>query len=298
MLLLSSSKLALPWPFVFWLIMLVAVVAMPLISWWRKLRTQSWPAVQGKIVDTAIHERPVQSGIWTADLVYSCKVEGQVHAGRYKRNFDNLEEAQEFVRGLKDRSIAIHYCPSNPSHSALDEQDLRTLLEQRPPAPPELLQVTALPVSLWVKIFAYPLMAVAAAGFAMSLYVHISSLLGSVSVSQGWVFILHLGMFVVFGPGILAMSKTGYGRSISRRQLAQLPATLRYSIYVFGIYAMINFAIFWFRTADQPKHGSQGAPPWRGFSGHWMLFYLLSIALLYLGTHPKNVTAVQRSDGN
>jgi hypothetical protein len=294
MLLLSSSKLALPWPFVFWLIMLVAVVAMPLISWWRKLRTQSWPAVQGKIVDTAIHERPVQSGIWTAALVYSCKVEGQVHAGRYKRNFDNLEEAQEFVRGLKDRSIAIHYCPSKPSHSALDEQDLRTLLEQRPPAPPVLLQVTTLPVSLWVKIFAYPLMAVAAAGFAMSLYVHISSLLGSVSVSQNWFEMLHVGIFVVFGPGVLLLPKSDSRRNFSSKQLAQLPAILRYSIYVCGIYAMLNFAIFILRTADQQQHG---VPPWRGFSGHWMIFYLVSIAMLYLATHPKNVTAVQRFDG-
>jgi len=58
---------------------------------------------------------------------------------------------------------------------------------------------------------------------------------------------------------------------------------------------MLNFAIFILRTADQQQHG---APPWRGFSGHWMLFYLVSIAMLYLGTHPKNVTAVQRSDGN
>ncbi|SRR6266481_75867 len=168
LLLPSYAKFALPWPFVFWLIMLVAVVAMPLIRWWRKLRAQSWPTVQGIIVDTAIYERPVQSGIWAAELVYSCTVEGQVHAGRYKRRFDNLEEAQEFVRDLKDRSIAIHYRPAKPSHSALDEQDLRTLLEQRPPAPPVLLQVAALPVSLWVKIFAYPFMAVAGFGIGVA----------------------------------------------------------------------------------------------------------------------------------
>ena len=207
----SFAKFALPWPFVFWLIMLVAVVAMPLISWWRKLRTQNWPTVQGKIVDTIIHESPVQSGIWTANLLYSCKVEGQIHAGRYKRRFDDLDDAREFMRDLKDRSIAIHYCPSKPSHSALDEQELRTLLEQRPQAPPVVLQVTALPVSPWIKSWAYPLMAVASAGFAMSLYVHINSLLGVVSVSQGWFFILHVGIFVVFGPGILLCLKAAIG---------------------------------------------------------------------------------------
>lgn len=239
----------------------------------------------------------MQSGIWTADLVYSCKVEGQIRTGRYKRRFDDLEDALEFVRDLKDRPIAIHYHPAKPSQSALDEQDLRILLEKRPQAPSVLLQVTAVPVSRWIKIWAYPLMVVASAGFAVSLYVHINSLLGVVSVSQGWFSILHLGIFVVFGPGILALFKTGRGRNISKRQLEQLPAILRGSIYVFGFYAMLNSAIFWFRTADQPKHGSQGLLPSRNFSGDWMIFYLLSIALLYLGTHPKNVTAVQQFDG-
>jgi len=113
-------------------------------------------------------------------------------------------------------------------------------------------------------------------------------------VSQGWFVVLHVGIFVVFGPGVL-LTKRGNRRNFSSKQLAQLPAILRYSIYVCGIYAMLNFAVFFFRTAGQPK---QDVLPWRGFSGHWTLFYLVSIAMLYLAMHPKNVTAVQQPDGN
>lgn len=47
---------------------------------------------------------------------------------------------------------------------------------------------------------------------------------------------------------------------------------------VFGGYAMLNFAIFFF----QAPHGGSGANPpavvWRGFSGHWMLFYSAALA--------------------
>lgn len=297
MFLLSSSPQFSPILLLPTLVVIGLFIVRRLFFWARKSRIHRWPTVQGKIVNTTIHERPVHSGIWTAELVYSCKVEGQVHAGQYKRRFDDLEEALEFVRDLKDRPIAIHYRPVKPLHSALDEEDLRTLLARRPRVAPELLQVTAAPVSLWIKIWAYPLMVVASAGFAVSLYVHINSLLGVVSVSQDCFVILHLGIFVVFGPGILVLVKTGR-RNISKRQLEQLPVMLRGAICVFGLYAMLNSAIFSFRAAYQPKLGPQGPLPFRNFSGGWMIFYLVSIAMLYLGTHPQNVTAIQQPDGN
>jgi len=59
------------------------------------------------------------------------------------------------------------------------------------------------------------------------------------------------------------------------------PEWMRYMVYGFGGYAMVNFAIFFFHS----PHGGSGANPpavvWRGFSGHWMAFYSAALAILY-----------------
>ena len=57
---------------------------------------------------------------------------------------------------------------------------------------------------------------------------------------------------------------------------------MRYMTYGFLIYAIVNFAIFILFLAPTGKHVS-GDPPsavWRGFSGHWMVFYSAGLAIL------------------
>jgi hypothetical protein len=63
--------------------------------------------------------------------------------------------------------------------------------------------------------------------------------------------------------------------------LKGLPDWIRYLVYGFLGYAVVNFMIFF-----QAPTGSDGGanPPamvWRGFSGHWMVFYLAALAILY-----------------
>ena len=61
--------------------------------------------------------------------------------------------------------------------------------------------------------------------------------------------------------------------------------------YGFFIYAIMNFAIF-LMIAPTGKQTS-GDPPssvWRGFSGHWMVFYSAGLAIL--------TTAYQRGMSN
>lgn len=59
------------------------------------------------------------------------------------------------------------------------------------------------------------------------------------------------------------------------------PEWMRYMVYGFFGYAFVNFALF---ISKAPTGGGGANPPaivWRGFSGHWMLFYSAALATPY-----------------
>jgi hypothetical protein len=56
---------------------------------------------------------------------------------------------------------------------------------------------------------------------------------------------------------------------------------MKYMTYGFFIYAIVNFAIFMI-VGPTGKQSSGDVPSsvWRGFSGHWMVFYSAGLAIL------------------
>jgi hypothetical protein len=135
------------------------------------------------------------------------------------------------------------------------------------------------------------------AGFLMSLLVHAAAL-ADIDVSRRVpaVWLLHVGIFVVFVPLVFSIRRQG--TSTSTELLTVLPTWARFTAIVLFGYALINFAVFMFRTqgGNPTIHGgryllkSHGrlireitpveyaafrANEVRGFSGHWMLFYFL-----------------------
>jgi hypothetical protein len=89
------------------------------------------------------------------------------------------------------------------------------------------------------------------------------------------VFLLHIGIFVVWIPLVLFANRTmpKSGRGNFEHLLAELPRWVRVATGCLFTYALLNFAYFIFCTRAYPKHG---VPFWlelRGFSGHWMMFY-------------------------
>ena len=93
-------------------------------------------------------------------------------------------------------------------------------------------------------------------------------------------FLLHIGIFVVWLPLVICSNQTAStpGRGNFDPLLQQLPIWARKCVFGIFVYAMINFVVFLVLTADYPKHV---VPFWlelRGFSGHWMLFYTVSLA--------------------
>ena len=94
--------------------------------------------------------------------------------------------------------------------------------------------------------------------------------------------VLHVGIFVVWFPAVF-VTKNRMGNRGSKDWKVVLrgcPDWMRYMVYGFFGYAFLNFALF---MSKSPTGHLEGTPPivWRGFSGHWMLFYSAALATLY-----------------
>ncbi len=146
----------------------------------------------------------------------------------------------------------------------------------------------------------------AAAGLLLSIVVHFSTFLGFDPISRfPLVWLLHIGIFVVFIPAIIAANKAPATKTTSSASLfPNAPRWLIVAVGVFFAYALINFVILMYlmrdgsptrrdngsfaitdhgrfvrKISEQEFHRYQ-AYEVRGFSGHWMAFYCISMATL------------------
>ena len=78
--------------------------------------------------------------------------------------------------------------------------------------------------------------------------------------------------------------------------LKDSPDWMRYLVYGFGGYAILNFLFF----MTKAPIGGIGNPPalvWRGFSGHWMAFYSAALAILYAAARTED-TSLRCANGH
>ncbi|HEY0457146.1 MAG TPA: hypothetical protein VGE41_12280 [Verrucomicrobiae bacterium] len=135
-----------------------------------------------------------------------------------------------------------------------------------------------------MKTVLYSFILLAACGLVLSFAAHCMALAG-VSIPGG-VWVLHVGIFVVWIPTILAsrqMTRYANRKDFWKVVLAGCPIWMRRAFYVLFVYATLNFIVFFATTLRQPKQQKGDAPPSviRGFSGHWMVFYSAAFAILY-----------------
>jgi hypothetical protein len=269
---------------------LAFIVAGWLLSFWRRLRRKrasGWPTADGRI-ESVVVSKPsfsftAKRGYYVAELGYSYCVAGTVNSGRYKREFPTEHEADEFVRDLQDKAVAVHYDPAKPSSSALLDPDVEVVQQNRAPAPFPDFPLAANAIPDWIRPFLWVFVLLSAIGLVVSLWVHIGAVMGRRVAPQSFFWMLHVGIFVVWFPTIfVAQRLVG---STSRRDFWKVvlkgsPDWMRYMVYGFFGYAIVNFLLFMMKAPS----GSSGNPPavvWRGFSGHWMAFYSAALAILY-----------------
>jgi len=124
-------------------------------------------------------------------------------------------------------------------------------------------------------------------GLFASVLVHLLTFLGiSAAEYVPWVWVLHLGIFVAIIP-LIGM----------RDELTAAPPWARTVVAIAAVYAVVNFLLFLLlvrggspgvvdgkyvlsshghviRELSEQEYHRQQACVLRGFSGHWMIFYL------------------------
>lgn len=278
------------WPWIIWVwiaFVLIGWIA-PLWKWLQRNRASGWPIADARIESVEVTKPgfsfTTKRGYYSAQLGYSYSVAGSIHSGIYKRDVPSEPEAEEFVRDLKGKSFPTHYDPSNPSRSLLLEPDIETLLQARAPIEGGELAIAGPSLPNWTRPFLWLFIGIATTGLVLSLWVHIGAVMGKRVAPESYFWMLHIGIFVVWFPAVfVAQRLVG---NVNRNDVWKVvlkgsPDWMRYMVYGFFGYAVVNFLLF---MAKAPNGGSGANPPatvWRGFSGHWMAFYSAALAILY-----------------
>lgn len=164
-------------------------------------------------------------------------------------------------------------------------------------------------------------------GLALSLAVHGATFFDvDVQAHIPYVWLLHIGVFVVFIPAVIlqnqrlkAMKAVARGPRASRDVFYGMPRWIGRTVVVLFAYTMVNFGLFMYRMEGSPSKRPDGtyelsehgrlirrvtaaeyrhfrALEVRGFSGHWMLFYAVSALLIFGRRYP--VAAVPEPDAS
>jgi hypothetical protein len=147
-------------------------------------------------------------------------------------------------------------------------------------------------------------------GFALSMLVHgLTFTHVDVQAACPYVWTLHLGCFVVFIPMIIASRREFRGKAPVSELRAVLPKWADTVLTCIFMYAIVNFVLFFFLSEGGSAAQKDGAfilqshgtfvrqlseaefhahknYVVRGFSGHWLVFYLVP-ALYFLFRLPR-----------
>ena len=283
-----------------------------LASWaqplWRRIqrhRAATWPLADGRI--ESVHVTPAPGWLRAsrratsdvAEIGYSYSVEGMIYRGVYRRDFPSAGAAQEFIRDLYHQPVAVHYNPARPSSSAISEPSLDTLTQARAPQPEQQSpRRKTNPIPFWIQPFLWIGVVCSAAGLIVSLWVHIAALRGERVVPEAFFFGLHLGCIVIWFPTAIVARE--FTKDAARKDwkvaLRYAPDWMRYMVYGFGAYALLNFALFMMSSPPSHTNGNPPASIWRGFSGHWMALYSAAMAVLYSAAHHGSSSSSERTD--
>ena len=122
--------------FVFWIIKLLKIFGIIpgaiAARWAQKLyqkrrqtkAMEGWPSTQATIQSGKVHTEGVRH--W-AEITYTYYVD-EYRVGTYVKNFKREEDADDFVRQLKDKRLQVHYKLASPDTSVILDRDLEMIV--------------------------------------------------------------------------------------------------------------------------------------------------------------------------
>jgi hypothetical protein len=124
---------------------------------YQRRRSETWPTSQGQITRASAEETDSQVKL-QADYTYS--IGGGSYAGKFKKTFTDVEEANAWAEALHGVQVVIRYDPDKPSRSRIWESDLQPIVQASAGWRPR--EAPALPG--WEELIVYLGLAVAIAG--------------------------------------------------------------------------------------------------------------------------------------
>jgi hypothetical protein len=274
-----------PWIIYVWLALLAGGWLLSSWRWLKRRQAAGWPIADGPIESAGV-KKPnfsftTKRGYYVVQLGYSYSVAGSIQSGLYEREFPTQPAADDFVRDVKGKAVAVRYSPSKPSLSMVLESDIEAVLQKRPPgSDDESVGCNVIPE--WLSPFIWVFVGLSAVGLLVSLWVHIGAIERRTVPSAFWV--LHVGIFVVWFPAVLVAQRlvgNANRKDFWKVALKGAPDWMHYMVYVFSAYEFVNFMISMGQVSSGGRHPVASAADWRGFSGAWMLFYSAALAILY-----------------
>ncbi len=123
-------------------------------------------------------------------------------------------------------------------------------------------------------------------GLVLSIVVHTLSILGHediLSDIDAFAWMLHGGCILLGFPLVLCARKITIGtheKDFWKAVLKYCPSWMKGMVGFFFLYGIINFILF-IKSGTVENDGSTPASVFKGFSGHWMIFYSLEVAVFY-----------------
>lgn len=124
------------------------------------------------------------------------------------------------------------------------------------------------------------IVAFAIVGFGVSLIVHISSIFG-IDLSEDYpaVWGLHVAAILIMFPAIFSVRKKSNTKS-AKGIFQGTPKYLFILSVVCFVYAFLNFFLIFTLNFAAGNATDVDATTMRAFSGHWMLFYAVAMAMM------------------
>ena len=80
-----------------------------------------WPSTDATVQSGNVHKQGPRQ--YWVELTYTYFVE-EYRSGKHVHRFRNEEEAEDFLRQIKDKRIQVRYNPARPDESAILDRDL------------------------------------------------------------------------------------------------------------------------------------------------------------------------------
>jgi hypothetical protein len=104
------------------LLRLIIYLFRSVVLWIKQAGTGSWACSEA----TVIAEPSVSRGFWrpTVEVVYSYRIEGELHTGLHEEPFLSADSLKEYVaRFSNGRKFVVRFNAVKPDHSVIRQQD-------------------------------------------------------------------------------------------------------------------------------------------------------------------------------